>query len=319
MRPRTLIFYVGAVIAAGVLALAFLRGHSVPGDPWTPLLLIVLAVVTGARPVRISSLKTSLTATDPLILCSLAILGPLGAVAVGLSGATAAQVGKARATPGIKIAFNLGAIATSTAAGAGAFLALGGVPGDPVLTLLWPLAGATAAYFVLNTVLVAGAIALEKRQSVFATWRKTFQWTAVSFFASLSLAVCLVLTFEYLGAWALALGLPLCWLVLAYFRSHHARLEEQQRRTREVESLNHELEQTIDELRDALEHVKQLQGLLPICMHCKKIRDDENTWHRLETYISQHSDVVFSHSLCGDCRDTHYPELAHPERKLGAR
>jgi hypothetical protein len=313
MRPRTLIFLVGTVVAAGVLAVAFLRGPAVPGNPWTPVLLIVLAVVTGAHRVRISSLKTSLTATDPLILCALAILGPLAAVAVGVCGAAAAQVGKARATRGIKFAFNLGAVATSTAAGAGAFLALGGVPGNPVLTLLWPLAGATAAYFVLNTALVAGAIAMEKRQSVLSTWRKTFLWTAVSFSASLSLAVCLVLTFEYLGAWALALGLPLCWLVLAYFRSHHDRLEEHQRRTREVESLNRELEQTIDELREALEHVKQLQGLLPICMHCKKIRDDENTWHRLETYISQHSDVVFSHSLCSDCRETHYPELARPE------
>jgi hypothetical protein len=318
MRPRALSFYVGTVVVAGVLALALLRGTAVHEDPWTPLLLIVLAVVTGARPVRISSLKTSLTATDPLILCALAILGPVAAAAVGLAGAAAAQVGKSRRTRGVKIVFNLGAIALSTAAGAGAFLALGGTPGDAVLTLIWPLAGATAAYFVLNTVLVAGAIALEKRQPVFATWRPTFQWTAVSFFASLSLAVCLALIFERLGAWALALGLPLCWLVLAYFRSHHDRLDEQQRRTREVEALNQELEQTVVELREALDHVKQLQGLLPICMHCNKIRDDENTWHRLESYISQHADVVFSHSLCSDCREIHYPELRRPERKVGA-
>jgi len=318
MRPRTLIF-VGTVVVAGVLALGLLRWPSLSRDPWTPLLLILMAVLTGARRIRISSLKTSLTGADPLILCALAVVGPAAAVAVGLSGATAAQVGKKSASRGIKVAFNLGAVTVSTVAGAGAFLALGGVPGEPVLTLVWPLAAATAAYFVLNTVLVACAIAMEKRQAVFFTWRESFQWTAVSSFASLSLAVCLVLAFEYLGTWGLTLGLPLCWLVLAYFRSHHDRLAEQQRRTREVEALNHELERTVVELRDALDHVKHLQGLLPICMHCKKIRDDENTWHRLETYISQHTDVVFSHSLCSECRDTHYPEIARPQPKAGAR
>ena len=65
----------------------------------------------------------------------------------------------------------------------------------------------------------------------------------------------------------------------------------------------------IAELKDALSHVKQLQGLLPICMYCKKIRDDKDSWHRLETYIERNSDALFSHSLCQDCREEHYPTL----------
>jgi phosphoserine phosphatase RsbU/P len=63
----------------------------------------------------------------------------------------------------------------------------------------------------------------------------------------------------------------------------------------------------VKELSEALSHVKQLQGLLPICMFCKKIRDDSDTWHRLETYIERNSEALFSHSLCGDCRLQHYP------------
>jgi DNA-binding response OmpR family regulator len=66
----------------------------------------------------------------------------------------------------------------------------------------------------------------------------------------------------------------------------------------------------VSELREALSHVKQLQGLLPICMFCKKIRDDSDTWHRLETYIERNSGALFSHSLCGDCRREHYPAPA---------
>ena len=61
------------------------------------------------------------------------------------------------------------------------------------------------------------------------------------------------------------------------------------------------------ELQDALDHVHQLQGLLPICMHCKKIRDDSNTWHRLETYIEEKSEALFSHALCDECLAKHYP------------
>ena len=72
--------------------------------------------------------------------------------------------------------------------------------------------------------------------------------------------------------------------------------------------LESELAGKIDELQQALGHVKQLQGLLPICMHCKKIRDDGDSWHRLETYIERHSEAMFTHSLCQDCISEHYPE-----------
>ena len=64
----------------------------------------------------------------------------------------------------------------------------------------------------------------------------------------------------------------------------------------------------VDELEQAINHVKTLQGLLPICMYCKKIRDDGDTWHRLESYIECHSEAMFTHSLCMDCRDEHFPK-----------
>jgi hypothetical protein len=69
------------------------------------------------------------------------------------------------------------------------------------------------------------------------------------------------------------------------------------------------LESKVRELEDALAHVKQLQGLLPICMHCKKIRDDENRWHRVETYIAKRSAAEFTHALCEECREMHYPRI----------
>lgn len=55
------------------------------------------------------------------------------------------------------------------------------------------------------------------------------------------------------------------------------------------------------ELEAALTHVKQLEGIIPICMHCKKIRDDHNSWNQLERYITEHSEAVFSHGICPQC------------------
>lgn len=57
------------------------------------------------------------------------------------------------------------------------------------------------------------------------------------------------------------------------------------------------------QLQEALDRVRQLQGLLPICSYCKKIRDDHNYWQQVETYISDHSEARFSHSICPVCYD----------------
>ncbi len=65
---------------------------------------------------------------------------------------------------------------------------------------------------------------------------------------------------------------------------------------------------TVEELKDALDHVKTLKGLLPICMHCKKIRDDKGYWDRLEDYITDRTEAEFSHGLCPDCQAKYYPD-----------
>lgn len=65
----------------------------------------------------------------------------------------------------------------------------------------------------------------------------------------------------------------------------------------------------IEELKDALSKLKVLSGLLPICSHCKKIRDDKGYWNKIEAYIEAHSDAGFSHSICPECAKAQYPDL----------
>ena len=64
-----------------------------------------------------------------------------------------------------------------------------------------------------------------------------------------------------------------------------------------------------DNLRKALADVKKLSGLLPICSSCKKIRDDKGYWNQIESYISEHSEAGFSHSICPDCARKHFSKI----------
>lgn len=68
-----------------------------------------------------------------------------------------------------------------------------------------------------------------------------------------------------------------------------------------ISKIDSEREKLINELQDALEQVKQLKGLIPICAACKKIRDDQGYWNQIEAYIEQHSEAQFSHGICQDC------------------
>jgi hypothetical protein len=70
-----------------------------------------------------------------------------------------------------------------------------------------------------------------------------------------------------------------------------------------------QLNQTNSELQTALEEVKVLSGLLPICASCKKIRDDQGYWQQIESYISYHTDAEFTHSHCPDCNEKLYGEF----------
>lgn len=82
----------------------------------------------------------------------------------------------------------------------------------------------------------------------------------------------------------------------------HADISERKKAEAERENL-------IAGLEDAMANVKQLSGLLPICSHCKKIRDDKGYWNQIEHYLHQHSEAVFSHGICQECAKKYYPDL----------
>lgn len=88
-----------------------------------------------------------------------------------------------------------------------------------------------------------------------------------------------------------------------------SRMNDQlQRDIAERKKAEHMKEQLIDDLKKASAKIKTLKGLIPICAWCKKIRDDQGYWKKVETYIREHSDASFTHGICPDCLKRESPE-----------
>lgn len=92
-------------------------------------------------------------------------------------------------------------------------------------------------------------------------------------------------------------------------RKAHDDLEYKvQERTEELLTKNEALKKEIKQREEAESEIKVLSGLLPICSHCKKIKDDKGYWKQLEAYIQEKSEAEFSHSICQECAKKHYPD-----------
>jgi C4-dicarboxylate-specific signal transduction histidine kinase len=79
-----------------------------------------------------------------------------------------------------------------------------------------------------------------------------------------------------------------------------------------LQKLNRELDQRVKErtteLQTALDNIKTLKGMIPICVNCKKVHEDKTFWQDVEIYVSEHSEAKFSHGVCPDCMQELYPE-----------
>jgi len=76
----------------------------------------------------------------------------------------------------------------------------------------------------------------------------------------------------------------------------------------ELKETAQQLAEEKEQLKAALSEIKTLKEILPICSYCRKIRDDEGLWQRLDEYVMKHTDSSFSHSICKDCAKEHFPQ-----------
>jgi signal transduction histidine kinase len=258
--------YVVAVDLAALLALALVAPLPAPGV-WTgTFLLATLVALAGATPVRVPGMKTAVSVTDPFVFTSLALYGAMPASLAAATGILGAAVVREQNRRPVQLAFNLGNVVLSVVLAGRVHALLGGSPGAPAHEQVWPLVGAATVYFLLNTGLVALVVALSDRGSALRAWLQSGLWMAVATYAGLPLAVVLVLALERVGTSGLALGIPPCWLLAMFYRTHKERQERQQERIDQVEFANHRLEDVVEdrtrELQRALSQIERANSRL---------------------------------------------------------
>lgn len=175
-------------------------------------------------------------------------------------------------------------------------LTLFGTPGTHPSVFIWIALGPAVAFFLLG-----------KRAGIFigipflslATF--LFLWTHLSepnMMPLVAFANVIISMFSY--------------FILAWFYEI-TRAETEEALVKDIaekEQTEKEKEQIIHRLENALAQIKVLSGLLPICAVCKKIRDDQGYWKQIESYIHEHSEVQFSHSICPECAKKIYPNFS---------
>lgn len=160
---------------------------------------------------------------------------------------------------------------------------------------------------------------------VFVSFKKTILYNHLSILSYCGLLLFLVLVEEKTVFWpieSLKLIIVYCvnWYISTVARMTDAfkfklkaiinagqnELKKRIRAESQLQEKNKHLEELNASLKDSMDNIKALHGLLPICASCKKIRDDKGYWNQLESYIEKHSDAEFSHGLCEECSDEMY-------------
>jgi len=115
--------------------------------------------------------------------------------------------------------------------------------------------------------------------------------------------------FDVVSVKQMALALARKWTLGSQVRRHVEELEEQ------VDARTKELRDKIAQLEQAMAEIQQLQSILPMCSYCHKIRDDENYWQQVDTYIQQHKIADVSHGVCPECYEKHLLPMLEKRQK----
>lgn len=157
------------------------------------------------------------------------------------------------------------------------------------------------------------ALTLQDRQGMLIRWWPQEGWVHLP---RARLVTATLLAGAFLLLWTVGTFLFYRFMLKGKAQELLAALAELRRKNNALQSevaerqqVEKDKERLIQELREALENVRKLRGLLPICAYCKKIRDDQGYWNQLESYISQHAEVTFTHSVCPECAKKIYAEL----------
>ena len=251
--PRIAQVYVAAIIVAGLVALIAALPRTYP-DPVLFVSLLILACVTSAwkvtLPLSLASGAT-LSVSYAADLMTLLLLGPRAAVIVAIAGAWMQCTFRVkRPYPLYRTGFSMAAEAITMVATGVAFTQLGGLAGAlDVSAIAKPLVGAIAMYFLVNTSLVAGAIALSSERTWWQVWHDDFVWSAPSFMVAGSAGALAALVVQKGEHWKALLLIAPVYLTYRTYQVFVGRLDDQREHVAETQRLHAE---TLEALRHAL-------------------------------------------------------------------
>jgi len=254
-QPRAVRLYVGAVIAAGAIALLFFFPVSFP-RPLLFAVLLVLACVTSSwkvnLPIALSSGST-LSVSYAADLMALLVLGPRHALVIAVAGVwTQCTYNVRQRYPLYRSVFSAAAEAVTMAATGAAYASLGGPPApSDLVPLARPLVGAVATYFFVNTGLIAGAIALSSGRSFSTVWREDFLWSGSSFMVAGSAGAAAAVVVNRGEHWIAIVMFAPIYLTYRTYRIFVGRLEDEQRHVEETTRLHAEAMGALSQARDA--------------------------------------------------------------------
>lgn len=208
------------VVAVDIAALCILASIFLAGLGEQPALLVLLgglAAAVSMRPIRIRAIKLHLAPSDAFILTALAMLGPLAAILIGLVANVAAAVGGGRRMALPRLAFNAGATVFSVGCAWWVFTALGAVERGAAGMIL-PLAAAASIFYVVNSLLVAAPISIERRRGYGATLWDVAAWSAPTALVGLALAWAMIALLESFSIWTLIFLVIPCWALAFVYR-----------------------------------------------------------------------------------------------------
>lgn len=275
--PRAARLYVSLVIAAGVTCLVMTFPRSWP-QPVLFAVLVAFACVTSVWKVNLpiavangSTLSVSYAAN----LMSLLLLGPAHAVLIAAAGAWTQCRYKAKAPyPLYRTVFSIAGGAITMAATAAVYISLGGSLPITGLPGAKPLVGAIGTYFLINTSLVAGAIALSSNRTFVETWRRDFLWSAASFIVAGTAGALAAVVVQRGDHWLAVVLVAPIYLTYRSYELFAGRLEDQKRHTEEIRELHTATVAALEQARGAERALAQEKERLAIAL-AEKTRLEE--------------------------------------------
>jgi diguanylate cyclase (GGDEF)-like protein/putative nucleotidyltransferase with HDIG domain len=240
--PRPARLYVAGIIALGAaLLVRFIPGHQFE-RPAVFLMMLVLSSMTSMFKVQLPLTRSgsTMSVSYAVDFASLLVLGPYETTLVAAASAWSQCTFRIRERNALhRTLFSMACLAITVQAAGRVYLWLGGVPGDITLaTLPKPLVGAATAYFVVNTMMIAAAIALSTRQQLFKVWNENFLWSAPSYFVGAVAAALAAWVVESSSLWFVPLAMAPLYLTYRTYKVYLGRIEDERRHVQQMSDLH---------------------------------------------------------------------------------